>query len=124
MSDITDLAHDRDADGELLPVTESVEIRGETFDVDIYPATTGERNEWLRRFEDESVEGLSDDTTDDLLSQFLAELTPADFGLDSWTDVRPAVTSALSDAVMARLFDADDADEFRAALEAEGDQGN
>jgi hypothetical protein len=124
MSDITDLAHDRDADGELLPVTESVEIRGETYRVDIYPATTGERNEWLRRFEDESVEGLSDDTTDDLLSQFLAELTPADFGADSWTDVRPAVTSALSDAVMARLFDAGDADEFRAALEAEGGQGN
>lgn len=116
MTDITDLAHDRDSNGDLLPVTEDVEIRGDSYEVAIYPATTGERNEWLQRFESESADGLSETATDDLLTQYLAELTPADFGAEDWTDVRPAITGPLSDAVMARLFDAEDAEEFRAAL--------
>jgi len=124
MPDITELAHDRDSEGELLPVTEEVEIRGEEYEVKMYPATTGERNEWLQRFESESADGLSDDATDDLLSQFLAELTPADFGADSWNDVRPAITGPLSDAVMARLFDAEDAEAFHDALADNGGEGN
>lgn len=115
MADLTDIAHERDDDGDLLPVTETVEIHGDEFDVDIYPATTGQRNEWLRRLEG-AGEDLDDELTDDLLDEFVADYEPADFGVDAWSDVRPAIVDNVTDAVMARLFDAGDSDEFRATL--------
>jgi len=121
-ADITALSHDRDSDGDLLPVEESVEIHGDSYDVDIYPATTGQRNEWLRRL-DSAGEDLGEELTADLLDEFCADLTPGDFGCETWADVRPAVTDALANTIMARLFDAGDSDEFIQALQARGAGG-
>lgn len=112
---ITEAAHERDGDGELMAVTEEVEIHGQDYEVKIYPATTGQRNEWAQRLEDEPEE-LSDELTADLLDEFAAH-GPEDFGADSWDDVRPAVTDALGNAVLARMFDAEDPDAFVEALE-------
>lgn len=121
--DITALAHDRDSDGDLLPVETDVEIHGESYDVDIYPATTGQRNEWLRRLDD-AAEDLGEELTAGLLNEFLADLEPADFNCETWDDVRPAVTDALANTIMARLFDAGDDDAFISALNQQGGEGN
>lgn len=125
---ITDLAHDRGDDGELLPVTETVEIHGDEVDVEVHPATTGQRKEWVRRLRDHDDEAeLPDDVTYELLDEFAVH-DPGDFGgAASWDDVRPAITDALAGVIMARLFDAEDTDEFVTALNdavAEALEGN
>ncbi|WP_226479160.1 hypothetical protein [Natrinema amylolyticum] len=112
---ITEASHERDSDGELLATTETVEIHDQAYEVEIYPATTGQRNEWTKRLEDEPEE-LSDELTAELLDEFAVH-EPEDFGADSWDDVRPAVTDALGNAVLATLFDAGDPDVFVEALE-------
>lgn len=112
---ITEASHERDSDGDLMAVTETVEIHGQEYEAEIYPATTGQRNEWTQRLEDEDEE-LSDELTAELLDEFAAH-EPDDFGADSWDDVRPAVTDALGNAILARMFDAEDTDEFIEALE-------
>jgi len=122
---ITEAAHERGSDGELLSVTETLEIHDQEFEAEIIPATTGDRNEWKQRLEDEGEE-LSDGITADLLDEFAAH-EPSDFGADSWDGVRPMVTDALGSAVLARLFDAEDVDQFAETLqevtaEAQGNQ--
>lgn len=124
MPDITEAAHERDGDGNLLPVTHEVEVRGEEYEVDVYPATSGDRKAWRRRLEDQGEE-LDDDVEADLLDEF-ANYDPDDFGADSWDDVRPGITDALGEAVFHELFDTDQ-DVFAAALEsrqAEATAGN
>jgi len=116
MSDITELAHERDSDGDLLPVTETVTVQGDEYDVDVYPATSGEQNEWRHRLEEEATEEVSDELTYELIEEF-AVYEPADFGAEAWADVRPAVVEALSSAAMAKIFDAGDPDAFVAELE-------
>lgn len=113
--DITTAAHDRGGDGQLLPVSRTVEVRGEEYDVDIYPATTGQRKEWINRLDDEDDE-LSEETEADLLDEF-ADYEPGDFnGAEAWADVRPGITDALGEAILAEIFDTDQ-DEFTEALE-------
>lgn len=122
---ITEAAHERDGDGQILAVTETVEIHGKEYEVDVRPATTGERNEWTQRLESEGEE-ISDKTTHDLLDGF-CEHTPDDFGAEAWSDVRPAVTDAIAEVILARLFDAEDVDEFSEALQevaADATEGN
>jgi len=123
--DISEAAHERGSDGQLLSVTETVEIHGQEYEVEIEPATTGQRNEWRQRLEDEGEE-LSDEITSELLDEF-AEHEPSDFGADSWDDVRPAIVDAIGNCILARIFDAEDVDQFtealsEAAAEAEGNQ--
>lgn len=121
--DITEVTHQRDSDGRLQPVSETVEIYGDQFRVGIKPPTTGERNEWLRRL-DGAEDQLSDEVVAELLDTF-AEHSPEDFGTDNWQAVRPAVTDAYAEAVLAKIAGAEDTEEFRAALdEAVGEQGN
>jgi hypothetical protein len=115
---ITEVAHERGGDGELLAVTETIEIHGREYEAEIIPATTGQRNEWTQRLENEDAE-LSDELTAELLDEF-ADHDPSDFGANSWDDVRPAVTDALGNAILARMFDAEDTDEFVEALEEVG----
>lgn len=105
---VTDLAHERGADGDLLPVTKTVEVRGEgEADVEVRPATAGQRNEWKRKLQDGDEE-LADDVRDDLFDEFLA-YDPADFGgAESWDGIRPALEDALANAIFSELFDTDD----------------
>jgi len=121
---ITEIAHDRDSDGELLPVTETVEIHGSEYSVDVYPPTTGEQNEWLDRLDDAGEE-IADETVSDLLDGFAVH-DPEDFDADSWDDVRPAIVNTLADVILAKLFDAEDPDAFAEELEAAAQemQGN
>lgn len=116
---ITDLAHQRDSDGALLPVEKTVAVRGEgEATVELYPATSGQRREWRRRFEAdaESGEELDDDLQADLFDEFLP-YEPSDFGdADAWSDIRPALEDALANAIFAELFDTEQ-DEFGAALD-------
>jgi len=125
MSDITELAHERDDNGALLPVTETVIVNGAEYDVDVCPATSGQQNEWRRRLEDANDGELGDDIAFDLIEEFAA-YDPGDFGAVSWDGVRPAVTEALSSAALAKVFDADDPDQFVAELEdaAQAAEGN
>lgn len=116
MSDITELAHERDGDGSLLPVTETVTVQGDEYDVEVYPATSGQQNEWRHRLEDEATEEVSEELTYELLDEFAA-YDPDDFGVAAWSEVRPAVVEALSSAAMAKIFDAGDPDAFVAELE-------
>lgn len=119
--DITALAHERDGDGELLPVEEDIEIHGTEVTVDVYPATTGQANEWRRRLQDEP-EDLDDEVVADLLDEFVA-LEPEDFGgAPSWDDVRPAITDALASVAMAKIFDAEDTNTFADALQEAASQ--
>lgn len=112
---ITEAAHERGADGKPMAVTEEVEFHGSTWEVDIYPATTGERNEWIQRLEGEDEE-LSEEVTEELLDEF-AVPDPSDFGgAESWSDVRPVITDAIGNAILARMFDAGDPDEFAQSL--------
>jgi hypothetical protein len=119
MPDITDLAHERDSDGELLAVTEYVTVNGEEYEVDVFPATSGQQNEYRQRLEAEGAEEVSDELTYDLVDEF-ADYDPDDFGADEWDDVRPAIVEALSSAALAKVFDAGDPDEFVAELEQQG----
>ena len=122
---ITEAAHERGSEGQLLSVTDTVEIHDQEYEVEILPATTGERNEWMQRLEDEDEE-LSDSTTADLLDDFAVH-DPEDFGADTWDDVRPAITDAIGNAILARIFDAGDVDAFTEALEEmsrEATEGN
>lgn len=119
---ITEAAHERGSDGQLLPVSDTVEVHGQEYEVDILPATTGQRNEWTARLENEPEE-LSDEVTADLLDEFAA-YDPSDFGASDWTDVRPGIVDALSHAILAHLFDVGSADEFREALEEADEAGS
>lgn len=120
---ITEAAHQRGSDGQLLPVDETVEIHDAEYEVQVIPATHGQRNEWMQRLDNEGAD-LSDDVTADLLDEFAAH-EPADFGAESWGDVRPAITDALGNVILARLFDAGDVDEFQQALsDVSESQGN
>jgi hypothetical protein len=122
--DITDLAHERDSQGELLPVTEHVTVNGDEYEVEVYPATSGQQNEYRRRLEAEGEEEVSDELTYEIVDEFAA-YGPADFGAEDWAEVRPAVVEALSSAALAKLFDAGDPDEFVAELEQQGQaEGN
>jgi len=116
MTDITELAHERDSDGELLPVTETVTVQGDEYDVDVYPATSGEQNEWRQRLENEASEEVSEELTYELLDEFAA-YDPGDFDAEAWSEVRPAIVEALSSAAMSKIFDAGDPDAFVAELE-------
>lgn len=120
--DITEAAHDRDSTGRLQPQSETVEIEGREFRVGVKPPTTGERNEWLRRL-DQAGDELSDELVSELLATF-AEHRPSDFGAESWTDVRAAVTDAYAEVVLAKIVGADDTDEFREALQDAAGEGN
>lgn len=114
---ITELAHDRDGDGELLPVEKTVNVRGEgEADVEVYPATSGQRREWRRKLEnDENDDELADETQIELFDTFLP-YEPGEFGgADSWLDVRPALEDALANAIFSELFDVEE-DEFDEAL--------
>ncbi len=110
------MAHQRDGDGELLPVEKTVEVRGEgTAEIEVIPATTGQRNEWGRRLEDEPDQ-LGDEVGAELFDEFLP-YSPDDFGgADSWSDIRPALSDALANAVFAALFDSGE-DDFSQALD-------
>jgi hypothetical protein len=113
---ITTLAHERGDDGEPLPVTRTATMdgRGE-FTVDVYPATSGQRNSWQRRLQEEGEE-LSDETEVELLEEFAAH-DPQDFNdVDSWMDVRPAIVDAVGEVILAEIFDVPE-DEFFEALE-------
>lgn len=112
--DITEFAHERGADGELLPVEKAVEIHGEETTVEVYPATTGERNEWRRRLE-EAPDELGTETEADLLDQFTV-YDPAAFNASSWAEVRPAIVDALANAVFSELFDTEE-DDFSKVVE-------
>lgn len=116
MPEITALAHERDDDGNLLPVTETVTVQGEEYDVEVYPATSGQQNEYRPRLADEDGEEIGDELTYDLIDEFAA-YEPGDFGAEEWADVRPAIVEALSSAALAMVFDAGDPDQFVAALE-------
>lgn len=126
MSDITDLAHERDGDGDLLPVEKTIEVRGEgEADLKVIPATSGQRREWRQRLEDESDE-LADETEADLFDEFLP-YDPDDFGdAESWNDIRPALSDALGNAIFAELFDTEEDDFEKALTEAMEDvtEGN
>lgn len=122
---ITEAAHERGGDGQVLAVTETVEIHGREYEVEVRPATTGERNEWVQRLESEGEE-ISDEATYELIKEFCA-LSPDDFGAEDWSDVRPAVTDSIAEVILARLFDAEDVDEFSQALQevaADATEGN
>jgi len=119
MSDITELAHDRDSTGDLLAVTESVTVQGSEYEVDVYPATSGQQNEWRQKLEAEDGEDVSDELAYDLIREF-ADYAPEEFNASEWSEVRPAIVEALSSAAMAKVFDAGDPDDFVAELEAAG----
>jgi hypothetical protein len=126
MVDITDLAHERDGDGDLLPVEKTIEVRGEgEADLKVIPATSGQRREWRQRLEDESDE-LGDETEAELFDEFLP-YDPDDFGdAESWNDIRPALSDALGNAIFAELFDTEEDDFEKALTEAMEDvtEGN
>jgi hypothetical protein len=115
MSDITDLAHERDGDGELLPIEKTIEVRGEgEAEIEVIPGTSGQRREWRRRLEDAPDE-LADEAQADLFDEFLP-YDPSDFGdAGSWDDIRPALTDAIGNAIFAELFDTGE-DDFEEAL--------
>lgn len=116
MVEITDLAHKRGSDGQLLPVEKQVNVRGqdEPVDVKVYPATTGQRREWQQKLKDASEE-LGDELEAELFEEFLP-YEPTDFGrAQEWTDIRPALADALGNAIFAELFDTDE-DDFSEAL--------
>ncbi|WP_436933697.1 hypothetical protein [Halovenus marina] len=109
---ITDLAHQRNGDGELLPVTETTEVHGETVELKVIPPTTGQQNEWRERLADDDGAELAEDLVLDLLEEF-AGYEPSDFqGAESYEDLRPAITDAYTGVILAKIFDAEDTDEF------------
>jgi len=126
---ITDLAHERGDDGDPLPVERTAKVRrskeaagedenegrGEALvTVEVYPATSGQRNTWQRRLEEEGEE-LSGETEAELFDEFAAH-EPTDFNdADAWADVRPAITDALGEVILAELFDVPQ-DQFFEAL--------
>jgi hypothetical protein len=103
--EITEHAHDRGPDGKPLPITKIVDVRGKgKMEVEVRPGTDGEREYWIRQFED-----VGDPIPDDLKIELFEVFTPyepADFnGADEWEDIRPSVTDALADAITAEIFD-------------------
>jgi len=113
--DITEKAHERGSDGQLLPVENTVDVHGDETTVEVYPATAGQRREWIRRLDDEDEE-LNNDTQADLFDEFLP-YEPGDFGgAGEWHEIRPAVEDALADAIFTELFDTG-SDDFAAAVE-------
>jgi len=113
--DITEKAHERGSEGQLLPVEKTVDVHDDETVVEVYPATAGQRREWIRRLDSEDEE-LSNETQADLFDEFLP-YEPADFGgADEWHEIRPALEDALADTVFTELFDTG-ADDFAAALE-------
>lgn len=135
MPDITEAAHQRDGEGDLLPITKTVPVRGEgEMEVDVIPATSGQRREWMRRLQADAADDEDADASDELDDELEADLLdtfaaydPEDFnGAESWNDVRPAITDALANAIFAELFDTGE-DDFEAALDdamAEVTEGN
>jgi hypothetical protein len=113
---ITNLAHERGEDGDPLPVEREIDINGRgTYTVEVYPATSGERNTWQRTLREEGEE-LSSETEAELLDEFAAH-EPDEFNAaDSWMDVRPAITDAVGEVIMAELFDVPE-DQFFEALD-------
>jgi hypothetical protein len=105
---ITDLAHERDSDGELLPIEKTVQVRDEgEATLEVYPATSGQRSEWNQRLQDQPDE-LNDEVQEELFNEFLP-YDPSDFGgAESWTDIRPALEDAIANAIFSVLFDSDD----------------
>lgn len=105
---ITELAHERDEDGDLLPVTRTVDVRGKgEATLEVYPATSGQRSKWSQRLQEQPDE-LEGEVQAELFEEFLP-YEPADFGgAESWTDIRPALEDALADAIFSVLFDKDD----------------
>jgi len=132
---ITDLAHERGPDGEPLPVERIAKVRrteehlgeDESEDrevievpVDVYPAGDGQRNLWKRRLEDEGVE-LSEETQEELFEKFAA-VEPEDFnGAKTWADVRPKITDALGEVILAEIFDVPQDQFFKALDEWSGE---
>jgi hypothetical protein len=126
---ITDLAHERGDDGDPLPVKRTAKVRraeepsdeGENEDrggilvtIKVYPATSGQRNTWQQRLEEEGKE-LTQETEAELFDEFAAH-KPADFNdADAWADVRPAISDALGEVILAELFDVPQ-DQFFEAL--------
>jgi hypothetical protein len=103
--EITTHAHDRGPDGKPLPITKTIDVRGEgKMKVEVRPGTDGERKYWTRRLED-----VGDDVPDDLQAELFESFTPYDpndfNGADEWSDVRPSLIDALGDAIFAELFD-------------------
>jgi len=115
-ADITDLAHTRDGDGQLLPVDRTIDVRGEgEATVEIIPATSGQANEWRQRL-DGAGEDIDGELRDELFDEFLP-YEPADFGgAESWADIRPALEDALGTVVLSEIFDVD-ADAMDRALQ-------
>lgn len=113
-ADITELAHQRGSDGQLLPVEKTIQVRGEgEATVKVYPATTGQRNEWRQKLEAEGDE-VPTELEGELLAEFLP-YEPGDFGASEWSELRPALVDALSNAIFAELFDTGD-DDFQQAV--------
>ena len=133
---ITDLAHERGDDGDPLPVERTVNVRraeepagedeeppeedengdrgGVLVTVEVYPATSGQRNTWQQRLEEEGEE-LGEETEAELFDEFAAH-EPVDFNnADAWAEVRPAITDALGEVILAELFDVPQ-DQFFEAL--------
>lgn len=102
--DITELSHKRDSDGELLPVEQTIEVRGEgEATLKVIPATAGQRNEWQQR-----LEGAGDEVEGELRDELFDEFLPydsTDFGADEWGDIRPALEDAMATAIFAEVFD-------------------
>jgi hypothetical protein len=113
--DITEKAHERGGEGQLLPVEKTVDVQGEETTVEVYPATAGQRREWVRRLDSEDDQ-LDNETQADLFDEFLP-YEPADFGgASEWHKIRPALEDALGNAIFAELFDTR-SDDFAAAIE-------
>ena len=117
MTDITDLAHQRGGEGQVLSVTKQINVRGEEepVDVDIIPATSGQRREWQQKLDDWDDE-LAAEQEAELFEEF-TNYKPADFnGAKTWDDVRPKIADALANAIFAEIFDTEE-DDFSEALD-------
>lgn len=125
-NEITDLAHQRGQDGELLPVEKTVEVRGEgEATVEVFPATAGQRREWQRRLDNDEGDELSESLQTSLFDEFLP-YEPSEFGnAETWFDIRPALEDALANAIFSELFDTEHDDFSDALTEAmESIEGN
>lgn len=108
--------HERDGDGELLPITKTITAGGDEYEIDVLPAPAGERNRWLDRLEDEGAE-LSDEFVEELLDQFVDDPTLDALGVNQWSDLRPSIYDAIGETTLAVVLEQDDDDPFADALE-------